>query len=91
MAGLGRAFALVVGLLCLSLVLPLVDGRSEEGVDFTLHQRSFVYLARFGFFDGGSIDLNVTLTDGTYQGILVACPEGPWREVRYNQTYLLHF
>ena len=75
-----KGHALQMGLLFVVLLPFLVEGYAGEDV-FILRDEDWLGMVKFGFYDGGSVDLSVSLEDKTYRAFLVVCPEEAWLQV----------
>lgn len=71
----------VLMFLVLGLSLLSTQGRSVEDVTFDLNGGVFVYLSRFGFYDGGTANLTLSLDDANYEALLFACTDTAWRQL----------
>lgn len=50
-----------------------------------MNGQAFIYIDKFGFYDGGEASLNVTLDLSTYEALIFGCNQYAWREVFINK------
>ena len=75
----------------LVLFLVLQVSCREGSESFDMQYQLFYTLNSFGFFDGGTADVNVTLADPNYTAVLFSCPVSDWRAVSLYFFFIFYF
>lgn len=53
----------------------------EGNIKFSMNGQAYLYIDKFGFYDQGQANVNVSLSSNTYEAIIFSCNQYAWREV----------